>query len=142
MFLGEYEYKVDAKGRVPLPPRFREELKAGLVIVRGLERCIMVYPLSEWLRIAEKMNAPFPYRSKTRRMNRFAFATAFSEEIDAQGRVALPSPLRQYAEIKETAVIIGVNRYLEVWSRENWEAESALMSEQAWQLSESREERE
>lgn len=140
VFLGEYEYKVDSKGRIPLPPRFRGELGAGLVMSRGLEKCIVVYPLSEWLKMAEEMNAtPFPYQSKDRRINRFFFATAFSEETDAQGRVALPLSLRQYAEIKEGAVIIGANRYLEIWSLENWQAESDLMSEQAWQLTESRE---
>ena len=142
MFLGEYEYKIDQKGRVPFPPKFREELRQGLVMSQGLERCINVYSLSEWQKISEKLATLLPpTRSKARRMSRFAFATAFSVELDAQGRVALPLPLRQYAEIGEVAVIAGLNNYIEIWSKENWETESDLMKNQAWQISESTEER-
>lgn len=139
MFLGSYEYRIDAKGRVPLPPKFREKLKQGLVLTHGLERCITVYPLSEWMRIAENSSALPPARSKERRMNRFIFATAFSMELDAQGRVALPVPLRQYAEIGENVVIVGTNNYAEIWSEQNWKAESDLMESEVWQISESME---
>ena len=72
-------------------------------------------------------------------MNRFIFATAFSTEIDAQGRVALPLPLRQYAEIGESVVVVGVNNCAEIWSEENWKAESDLMERESWQISESME---
>lgn len=139
MFLGRYEYKIDAKGRVPFPPKFREELRHGLVITQGLEKCITAYPLLEWKRIAERSATLPTARGKERRINRFAFATAFSMEIDAQGRVALPLPLRRYAEIGENVVIVGVNNYAEIWSEENWKAESDLMEKEAWQISESME---
>jgi MraZ protein len=139
MFLGSYEYRIDAKGRVPLPPKFREKLKQGLVLTHGLERCITVYPFSEWMGIAESSATLPPARSKERRMNRFIFATAFSMELDAQGRVALPIPLRQYAEIGENVVIVGANNYAEIWSEKNWKAESELMEQDAWQISESME---
>ena len=139
MFLGEYEYKIDQKGRIPLPPKFREAFKQGLVLTKGLEQCILVYPLSEWNSVAQKMATLPLTRSKARRMNRFTFASAFDLELDGQGRVALPVPLRQYAEIKDTVIIAGVNNYLELWSKESWESEGMLISEQAWQISESME---
>jgi transcriptional regulator MraZ len=141
MFLGRYEYRIDAKGRIPLPPKFREELKQGLVLTQGLERCITVYPISEWTSMADRARAATspPPRSKERRMNRFIFATAFSTDIDAQGRVALPLPLRQYAEIGESVVVVGVNKCAEIWSEKNWKAESDLMERESWQISESME---
>ncbi|MFC1925196.1 division/cell wall cluster transcriptional repressor MraZ [Chloroflexota bacterium] len=139
MFLGSYEYRIDAKGRVPLPPKFREKLKQGLVLTHGLERCVTVYPLSEWMRIAENSATLPAARSKDRRMNRFTFATSFSVELDAQGRVALPAPLRQFAEIGENVVIVGANNYAEIWSDNNWQNEVDLMEREAWQISESME---
>jgi MraZ protein len=136
VFLGEYQYRLDEKGRIGIPPKFRQEFRDGLVLARGIEGCITVYPVSEWKKIAEKLNDLPPTRSKTRRINRFTFATAFYAELDGQGRIALPLPLRQYAGIGSSVVIVGVNNYLELWSETNWEAEKALMEEQAWQLSE------
>jgi len=139
MFLGAYEYKIDEKGRIPLPPKFREQLREGLILSQGLEKYIAAYPIPEWNKIAEKLATLPPTRSKARRMNRFTFATAFDIEIDGQGRIMLPSRLREHAEIKESVIVAGVNNYLEVWSKENWEAEGALMVEEAWQTSESME---
>ena len=140
MFLGEYEYKIDPKGRVPLPSKFREELRHGMVMAQGLEKCITIYPLPEWQKMSEKRAISLHTRSKARRMSRFTFATAFSVELDAQGRVALPLPLRQYAEIGDVVVIAGINDYIEIWSKENWGVERNLMQGQAWQISESTEE--
>lgn len=139
MFLGNYEYRVDAKGRVPLPPKFREKLKEGLVLTNGFERCITVYPLSEWMKRAESSATLHPARSKERRMNRFIYANAFAADLDAQGRVALPTRLRQYAEIGENVVITGENNYAEIWSEKRWKDESDLMEQYAWQDSESME---
>ena len=141
MYLGTYEYRIDEKGRIPLPPRFREGLRPGMVMTRGLEKCIMVYPLSEWEKVSERMAAQSSSRSKSRRMNRFTFATAFMVELDAQGRVPVAGPLREYAGIGEAAVIAGVNHYFEIWSKNSWEAECGLMENEAWQISEGIEER-
>ena len=141
MFLGTYEYKIDDKGRTPLPPRFRDDLRQGMVMTQGLEKCIKVYSLEEWHNISDKMAAQSVNRSKARRISRFTFATAFMAELDAQGRVAIPTQLRQYAGIDDAAVVAGVNTYFELWSRENWEAEIDLMENEAWQISEGIEER-
>ncbi len=141
MLLGTYEYRIDEKGRISLPPRFRDELRQGMVMTQGLERCLTVYSIAEWQKISEKMAEQSANRSKSRRMGRFTFATAFMADIDAQGRVAIPTPLRKYAGIDDVAIIAGVNNYFEIWSKENWEAESSLMESQAWQISEGIEDR-
>ena len=141
MFLGTYEYRIDDKGRTSLPPRFRDDLRQGMVMTQGLDKCISVYPVAEWEKISDKMAAQSATRSKARRISRFTFATAFMADVDAQGRVAIPAPLRRYAAIGDVAVLAGVNNYFEIWSKENWEAESGLMENEAWQISEGIEER-
>ena len=137
MFSGEYQYKVDDKGRVPFPPKFREQLKEGLVLSRGLEKCITVYPMEQWRKVSEKLATLPPARSNARRMNRYTFGMAFESEFDAQGRVALPSTLRQHAEISNAAVVVGVNNYMEIWSKGNWDEEFAQLTDEVWQISES-----
>ena len=137
MFFGEFEYKIDEKGRVPIPPRFRRELKEGMVLRPGVEKCITAYPLSEWKKLAATLTTGSVTRSKLRRLNRAIFATAFSLNIDGQGRIALPIPLRQYAGIDDEVVITGANNYLELWNKEQWEAERAISQEQTWQIIES-----
>ncbi len=137
MFLGEFDYRIDEKGRVPIPPKFRRELKDGVVLTQGVEQCITAYPLSEWKKLAASLTTGSVTRSKLRRLNRAIFATAFNLNIDRQGRIALPIPLRQYAGIEDELVIAGANNYLELWNKEQWEAEKAISQEQTWQIIES-----
>ena len=137
MFLGEFEYRVDEKGRVPVPPKFRRELREGVVLTPGTERCILIYTMAEWRKVAATLTSGPIARSKLRRLNRAIFATAFSLNIDGQGRVALPPPLREYAGIEDEIVVAGANTYLELWNKEQWEAEKAVSQEQAWQIIES-----
>ncbi len=137
MFFGEFNYKIDDKGRVPIPPRFRRELKDGVVLTPGAEKCINAYPLSEWKKLATALTGGSLTRSKLRRLNRAIFATAFSIDIDGQGRVALPVPLREYAEVVDDVVVTGANTYLEIWNDILWEEEKATSQEQAWQIIES-----
>ena len=138
MFFGEFNYKIDEKGRVPLPPRFRKELKDGVVLSPGAENCINVYPVAEWKKLAGTLTGgSLTPKEKLRRLNRAIFATAFSVYMDGQGRVALPVPLRECAEIVEDVVIAGANTYLEIWNQVLWEEEKAISQEQAWQIIES-----
>ncbi|UCD54185.1 MAG: division/cell wall cluster transcriptional repressor MraZ [Dehalococcoidia bacterium] len=137
MFFGEFEYRIDEKGRVPIPPKFRGVLKGGVVLTPGAEQCVNVYPLPEWKNIATALTTGVITPSKLRRLNRAIFATAFSIEVDGQGRIVLPISLREYAGIKDAVVITGVNNYLELWNKEQWEAEKAISQEQAWQIIES-----
>ncbi len=140
MFFGEFEYKIDEKGRVPIPPRFRKELKEGVVLTPGIEKCITAYALSEWKKLAATLTTGSVTRSKLRKLNRSIFATAFSLNIDRQGRIALPIPLRQSADIEDEVIIAGANNYLELWNKEQWEEEKAISQEQTWQIIESLEE--
>lgn len=141
MFYGEFDYKIDEKGRVPLPPRFRRELRDGVVLAPGAEKCLNVYTLSEWRKLATTLTSSPLAPNKMRRLNRAFFAMAFSLSMDGQGRVALPVPLREYAEIEDEVVIAGANTYLEIWNKALWEEEKALSREQAWQIIESLERR-
>ncbi len=138
MFFGEFQYRVDDRGRVPLPPRFRRELKEGLILMAGTERCITAYSMPAWKKLAETLATPGSVtQDKMRRLNRYLFGTAFSLTIDGQGRIALPLPLREYAGITSDVVVVGANTYLEIWNRELWEAEKIVSQQQAWQIIES-----
>jgi MraZ protein len=139
MFIGEFEYRMDEKGRVPIPPKFRtEELKKdGMVLAPGMEKCITVYPLSEWKKLADSLTSGSLVPSKVRKLNRAIFATAFNLEIDGQGRIMVPAQLRQYAGIRDAVVVAGANTYLELWSKEQWETEKTRCQEEAWQIIES-----
>ncbi len=137
MFLGEFEYKIDDKGRVPIPPKFRGQLKEGVVLMPGVEKCVIIYPPAEWKKVAASLTTGSVARSKLRRLNRVFFASAFILYIDGQGRIALPPPLRSYADIDEDVVVAGANTYLELWNKEQWESEKTISREQAWQIIES-----
>jgi MraZ protein len=137
MFYGEYEYKIDEKGRVPVPPRFRGALKDGVVLTPGAERCITAYTVPEWRKLSATLTGSAVSRSKMRRLSRAIFATAFSTKIDNQGRIPIPAPLREHAGMMDDVVIAGANTYLEIWDKVLWEEEKRLSQEQAWQIIES-----
>jgi MraZ protein len=143
MFTGEFEYRVDEKGRVPVPPKFRTDdlKKDGMVLAPGLEKCITIYPLSEWKKMADSITSGPLAPSKLRKLNRAIFARAFNLELDGQGRIMLPLQLRQYAGIQEQVVITGANNYMELWSKELWNEERTSSQEEAWQIIESLERR-
>ena len=138
MFFGEFQYRVDDKGRVPLPPCFRLELKDGLVVIPGAEKCLTVYSLSEWQKLSASLSGAGAITpAKMRRLNRAVFATAFNLELDRQWRVALPAQLREYASITTDVVVAGVNICLELWSKMLWDEEKTAANEQRWQIIES-----
>jgi len=141
MFYGEFEYKIDEKGRLPIPPKFRDELKAGVVLTPGIEKCIMAYALAEWKKLAAALTSGSISSGKLRRLNRAVFATAFRMDLDKQGRIALPTPLREYAEIEDEVIVAGANNYLELWDKARWEPEKLTSLEQAGQIIESLENR-
>jgi MraZ protein len=137
MFYGEFDYKLDEKGRVPVPPKFRNFLKDGLVLTVGAEKCITAYTVTEWKKLSASVTSSPLARSKMRRLNRFLFATAFVTKVDGQGRIALPAPLREHAQIAEDVAIVGLNTTLEIWNKAFWEEEKHISQEQAWQIIES-----
>ncbi|MBN1863141.1 MAG: division/cell wall cluster transcriptional repressor MraZ [Dehalococcoidales bacterium] len=142
MFFGEFDYKVDEKGRVLIPPKFRASLREGVVLAPGVEKCITCYPLPEWNKLAASLTTGSVTPSKMRKLNRAVFATAFHINIDGQGRIALPHQLREHAGIDDEAVVAGANTYFELWNKAQWQEEKALSQEQSWQIIESLEKRE
>ncbi len=121
MFLGEFRHSLDKKGRVILPAKFREALRDGVIITRGLDNCLWIFPRAEWYQIEDRVRKLSVTKNNARRFTRFLLGGATEEELDRQGRVSLPNHLIEYAELTKDIVIIGVSNRLEVWSRENWE---------------------
>ncbi len=120
MFLGQFEYSVDAKGRITIPSIFRKDLNDTAYLTKGVERCILVYPEESWQSLCQKVaNLSFTKRD-AREFTRFFFANASQESIDAQGRILLPRHLREYASIDKKAIIAGAGKVIEIWSEQNW----------------------
>jgi len=141
MFVGEYEYKVDNKGRLPLPPRFRKELEDGLVLTLGPDNCIAAYPKADWIKMTANQAPPNLLSSdKERKINRFFFSNANEVSIDNQGRIALPSSLRERCGISGNAIVNGLNTSFEIWNPAQLEKER-LTADEARQLMEILEER-
>jgi MraZ protein len=120
MFLGRYAHSVDTKGRLAVPSRFRDGLADGLVVTRGIDRCLMVYPLAVWRPFAERVAALPVTDADARLFRRMVFADAVDLEIDSQGRVLVPAELREWAHLEREALVIGVYSSIEVWSPERW----------------------
>jgi MraZ protein len=121
MFLGTHSPRLDDKGRLALPARFRAELADGLVITKGQERCLFVFPMEEFRRVTAALrSAPLTARL-ARDYSRVFFASASQESPDAQGRITVPPTLRDYAGLTKDCVVIGADTRVEVWDAESWQ---------------------
>ncbi|HOB34437.1 MAG: division/cell wall cluster transcriptional repressor MraZ [Firmicutes bacterium] len=120
MFLGEYQHSIDDKGRVIMPARFREQLGDSFIITRGLDGCLFVYPQEEWAKLAKEVQSLPLAKRDARAFSRLLFSGAAELECDKQGRVSIPSLLREYAQINKDVVIVGVSERLEIWAAERW----------------------
>jgi MraZ protein len=134
MFQSEYSYKLDDKGRVPVPPKFREELKDGIVLIPNPKKYIIGYTPAKWKIISESLQKSALESEKMRTLNRALFSAAFTVNLDGQGRIALPVPLRTFAGIGEDVVIAGANTCLEIWDKQLWEEEKTNSLAQAWKI--------
>jgi MraZ protein len=122
VFLGTHTPRLDDKGRLFLPAKYREELSAGLVLTKGQERCLYVFPETEFARITEALRAAPVTAKAVRDYSRVFFASASDEIPDKQGRITIPPGLREYATLQRDCVVIGANTRLEIWDAEAWEA--------------------
>ena len=121
MFLGTHAPRLDEKGRLFLPAKYREELAGGVVITKGQERCLFVFPQEEFARITEALR-DVPVTAKAVRDNsRVFFASASDEVPDKQGRITVPAALRAYAGLQRDCVVIGANTRLEIWDTQAWD---------------------
>ncbi len=120
MFMGEYHHAIDVKGRLIIPSRVREDLGDEFIVTRGLEGCLFIYPKTEWENIIQKYKQ-LPDTRDRRYFMRIFLSGATVCELDKQGRVNIPVPLIEYADLTKDCIIIGVDERLEVWSKERWE---------------------
>ena len=121
MFMGEYNHTIDAKGRLIVPAKFREVLGDEFVVTKGLDGCLFVYAEKEWKAFEEKLGTLPLTNKNARQFTRFFLAGAASCEVDKQGRILLPSVLREFAGLEKDVVLVGVASRIEIWSRERWE---------------------
>ena len=117
---GTYEHNIDAKGRLAIPSKLRDELGSVFYLAMGVDACLAIYPQSTWDRFTEKF-ASLPM-SQSKKM-RSLFANAARCELDSQGRIVIPQKLKKYAGIEKDVVIIGVHDRAEIWAAEKWAAE-------------------
>jgi MraZ protein len=123
MLLGEYEHTIDDKNRLTLPAKFRQAFDEGLVLTRGIERCLSAYPRSDWTASVEsRLRELDPLSKEGRVMQRYFFSGAAEAELDKQGRVMVPSPLGDYAGLRKEVVVVGIRDHLEIWDRATWRA--------------------
>jgi MraZ protein len=122
MFIGEYQYSLDEKGRLAVPSKFRVSLGEGAVITRGLDNCLFIFTKDEWKKLADKLAAMPISQANSRAFARLMLAGAMDVEPDSQGRVMVPEYLRQYAQLKKKVVIAGLYNRLEIWDEAQWAA--------------------
>ena len=122
MFIGEYQHSVDPKKRLALPSKFRKELGSKVVVTRGLDKCLFVYPLRTWKELAEKLGTLPMGESGTRSFVRLMLAGAIDVDLDKQGRILLPDYLKEYAELDRSVIVAGLFNRLEVWNEDKWKA--------------------
>lgn len=120
MFVGEYLHSVDSKGRVALPAKFREELKAGSIITRGNDGCLTIYKIEEWEELIDKITNLPQSKVEVRNYSRLILSGAAEVKLDRQGRLNLPGYLIDFAGINMKVVFVGVNNRLEVWDEGKW----------------------
>src|SRR5690625_149000 len=121
MFMGEYQHNIDTKGRMIVPAKFREGLGESFVLTRGLDQCLFAYPMDEWKALEDKLKQLPLTKKDARTFTRFFFSGAVECEVDKQGRINIPQPLRTYSKIEKECIVIGVSNRVEVWAKEIWE---------------------
>ncbi len=118
MLIGKSKNTVDAKGRINVPAKFREDLGSSFIVTRGIDKCLYVYSKSEWAKL-EASIGELPMAS-SRNIQRHFFANAEEVSTDTQGRIVVPQHLREYASIEKEAYVIGNCKRAEIWSAEKW----------------------
>lgn len=113
MLTGQYSHTVDAKGRVFVPAKFRSDLQGDLVIVKGLDECIVLYNEEQWNAFIKKLETYGEMQMKM--IKRFILASAFNTELDSQGRIVISQDLRNHAKIEKDITFVGLNNCVEIW---------------------------
>ena len=120
MFKGEYNHTIDTKGRVIIPAKFRDKLGEAFVITKGLDGCLYGYANEDWQVFEDKLSSLSITNKDSRQFTRFFLAGAADCEGDKQGRILIPSVLREFAGLEKDVVLVGVSRRIEIWNKEKW----------------------
>lgn len=124
MLAGEYQHNIDAKGRVILPAKFRDELGEGFFITKGLDNCIWIHPAEEWKKLDESLSE-LPL-SKGRQIQRFFYGGLMEDCMpDKQGRVLISPALREFAGLEKDVVVAGMKKRIEIWDKDRWQANTS-----------------
>jgi len=126
MFIGEYQHTLDAKGRMFVPARFRDDLGDTFIVTLGLDNCLFVFPQEEFSRLKAKLDAVSITNKDARRFARFFFARASECEMDKQVRIMLPAHLRDYAGLTKDVTVVGVSNRVELWNSDAWETDHSF----------------
>lgn len=129
MFVGEHAHSLDSKGRVIFPSRMREDLGGTVVLQKGIERCVHVFPPDEWERRVAEVTSLRQTDADARAYARFFFSQATRERIDGQGRLTVPQAFRDYAGLERDVVVVGAGNRVELWDRGSWERQIADLQE-------------
>ncbi len=136
MLIGEYRHTLDDKKRLQVPANYRKELGKKVVLTRGLDSCLFLYPSGEWQKIGEKLATLSMGQADTRSFNRFMFAGAVEAEIDNLGRVLIPDFLKKFAGLGSKVVLAGVNDRVEIWDEQRWLDHTGQVEREADRLAE------
>jgi len=120
MFIGEYQHLIDEKKRLAVPSKFRTELKNKVVVTRGLDKCLFIYPMNAWEELANKLGTLPVGEAGTRSFTRLMLAGAVDVDVDKQGRILIPDYLKTYAGLTKNVVIAGLYNRLEIWDEKKW----------------------
>ena len=120
MFLGDYQHTLDAKGRVSLPAKFRQAMTGRLVIAKGFEDCLYVYPADEYAKFVERLMSRDDFDPRFRKVRRFFTTGAVETELDGAGRVTIPPHLRDYAGLSKDVSVTGNGNRIEIWDAGTW----------------------
>lgn len=120
MFWGEYSHHLDEKGRLILPSRYRASLTTGAILTRGLDQNLVIYPEDAWQVVSERLNQVPITHPAARALRRLLFSGAVEVALDKQGRMLIPSYLREYASLQDDVLIAGMETFIEVWEPSRW----------------------
>jgi len=120
MLIGEYAHILDAKKRLSLPSKFRKKFGKRVVVTRGLDNCLFLYPINEWEKISEKLGELSIGQADTRGFNRFMLSGAVEIDVDSVGRILIPDYLKDFANLKSKVVFAGIHNRAEIWNEKSW----------------------
>lgn len=121
MFIGEYSHTIDEKRRLAIPSKFRKDLAKKAVITRGLENCLVLYPMNEWQKLAEKLSSLPTSKEEARGFTRLMLAGAMDVSLDSLGRILIPDYLKKYADLNRNVTVIGLGNRIEIWDEKKWQ---------------------